>query len=464
MKHHDDYDDLDRMLDDLNANREPADLTDDLSDLVEMARGLKELGQTTWPDRSFSQRTAIKLSQEINPQAAPVSSAARIDDAGPDATGNLPPLLTRDLPEPTPLKPRRASNLRKSLEIAAAAVVLVLFTALIATLLGNHDASPNPTAQANSGAAFGAAPAASATAPQTTAPAITGQNSTTSAPATATVPSIPGLTLPDTIDDPALAALQSAAGFDLRVPLLLAPGFNLRAPATALDGLTMQPPARPMTMGNFTSVALKYQDANGNVVLTITEASPYKDSAETMPADIFNSAVPVNLDNGQTVSVYQSDTNIQIWWNVGPTSIRLESGGPAGTTLLSKEQMLEIAQSMVPVEHATPVSSESGMNQDAAVERARTLLATLGGHAQAGTGSVQLTTIAAQTALGMPQPTGLDTNASIWRVGFPQGMAPDGCPALGNSVCNSGSITVIIDAQTGSVLAWQGPTGEWKQP
>ena len=46
----------------------------------------------------------------------------------------------------------------------------------------------------------------------------------------------------------------------------------------------------------------------------------------------------------------------------------------------------------------------------------------------------------------------------------PGAAALDGCPALGNSVCNSGSITVIVNAQNGNILAWQGPTGEWKQP
>jgi hypothetical protein len=450
------YDDLDRMLDDLNDNREPADLTDDLADLVELARGLKELGHTSWPDSSFPLRTAIHLSQELNPdaQTSPVSFTPRVEEADPDATGERPllPLPSRDLPAPTPLRHARASNLRKSLEIAAAAVVLVLFTALIATLLGNMNGgsqTPDATAQANAGAAFGAAPAASTTAPQTTAPAITGQSSTATAPESA----IPNLTLPDTIADPALAALQSSAGFDLRAPAMLP------------QGLTMQPPAQPMTMGNFTSVALKYKDANGNDALTITEASPYHDSAETMPADIFNAAVPTDLGNGVTVSVYQSETNIQIWWNVGPTSIRLESGGPAGTTLLSKDMMLDIARSLVPVEQATPATpSASGVTEDAAIAQARTLLGSLGGHADAETGTVEMTPLTAQIALGMPQPTGMDTDAAVWSVAFPHGRAPDGCPALGNSVCNSGAITIIVDAQTGNILAWQGPTGEWQLP
>jgi hypothetical protein len=446
MKRHEVYADLDRMLDDLNANREPADLTGDLADLVEMARGLKELGHTTWPDSSFPRRTAIQLSQELNPQAMPVSLASRIDDTDPDATGELPPLplAERARPAPTSLRRGRTSNLRKSLEIAAAAVVLVLFTALIATLLSNNGATPEPTASA----AFGAAPAASttqsqSTTPQTTAPAVTEQFSTAAAPS-------PDASLPASVSDPVLQALQVDAGFDLR------------APATALQGLTMLPPAQPMTMGNFTNVALKYQDANGQDALTITEASPYKDSAQTMPADIFNSAVPTDLGNGQTVSVYQSDTDIQIWWEVGPTSIRLESGGPAGTTLLSKELMLDIARSMVPVDHATAVSSMSGMNQDAAIDRARQLLGMLGGNANAGTGSVQLTTIAAQTALGMPQLAGMDAAISVWSITFPHGMSPAGCPDLGVSVCNGGAITVIVDAQTGTILAWRDPSGTWK--
>ena len=445
------------MLDDLNANREPEDMTDDLADLVEMARGLKELGHTTWPDSSFPLRTAIQLSQELNPDAhtTPASSTPHVEDADPEATGEMPPLPlpSRDLPVPTPLRRARSSNLRKSLEIAAAAVVLVLFTALIATLLGNHGATPEPT----SSAAFGAAPAASATespstAPQATAPAITGQSSTAAAPSQTTAAASPDASLPSSVSDPTLQALQVDAGFDLR------------APATALDGLTMLPPAEPMKLGNFTSVALKYQDAKGRDALTITEASPYQDSAETMPADIFNSAVPEDLGNGQTVSVYQGDRDIQVWWNVGPTSIRLESGGPAGTTLLGKDVMLDIARSMVPVVHATPVSSLSGMNQDAAIDRARPLLGMLGGNENAETGSVQFTTISAQSALGMSQPTGMEPSAPVWSITFPHGMSPNGCPALGNSVCNSGSITVIVDAHTGNILAWRGPSGEWKRP
>lgn len=448
-------DDLDRMLDDLNAHREPADLdeNDELAELVEMARGLKELGKTTWPDSSFPMRTAIQLSQELNPQVTPVSFTPRADDGDPDATGERPPLPLpeRDLPAPTPLRRGRSSNLRKSLEIAAAAVVLVLFTALIATLLGNNGATPEPTTSA----AFGAAPAGTtesqSTAQQTTAPAITGQSSTATAPATA--PSTTVTSHPPMIDDPALAALQAAAGFDLSAPVALP------------QGLAMQPLAQPMTMGNFTSVALKYKDAKGNDALTITEASPYRDSAETMPADIFNSAVATDLGNGQTVSVYQGDRDIQIWWNVGPTSIRLESGGTAGTTLLSKEQMLDIARSMVPVEHSVPATpTANGISRDDAVAHAKALLDTLGGHSDATLGGVQLTSLSTQTALGMPQPIGVDASVQVWSVSFPQGMAADGCPALGNSVCDSGAITVIVNAQNGNILAWQGPTGEWKQP
>jgi hypothetical protein len=447
------YDDLDRMLDDLNANREPEDMSDDLTDLVEMARGLKELGHTSWPDGSFPLRTAIQLSRELNPQATPIACTSRTNDDDRDATGELPPLPLpeRDIPAPTPLRRERASNLRKTLEIAAAAVVLVLFTALIATLLGNRGAMPEPT----SSAAFGSAPAASTTAPPATVPAVTEQFSTATAPAQTTAAASPDASLPTSVSDPALQALQAAAGFDLRVP------------ATAIDGLMMLPPAEPMTMGNFTSVALKYQDANGKDSLTITEASPYKDSAQTMPSDVFYSSVPADLGNGVTVAVYQTESNIQVWWEVGPTSIRLESGGPAGTTLLSKDQMLDIARSMVPVVHstpATPAASGTGVTKDAAIAKARALLGSLGGHADTGTGTVEMTPLAEQLALGMPQPSGIESIAPVWSVAFPQGMAPDGCPALGNSVCNSGSITIVVDAQNGNILAWQGPTGEWKQP
>jgi hypothetical protein len=86
----------------------------------------------------------------------------------------------------------------------------------------------------------------------------------------------------------------------------------------------------------------------------------------------------------------------------------------------------------------------------------------LGGNANAGTGSVQLTTIAAQTALGMPQLAGMDAAISVWSITFPHGMSPAGCPDLGVSVCNGGAITVIVDAQTGTILAWRDPSGTWK--
>jgi hypothetical protein len=435
------YDELDHMLDDLNANREPAE-SGDLADLVEMARGLKELGRTNWPDGSFPLRTAVQLSQQLNPNAVPLSASPTASDL--DATGELPPpfLPPRDLPAPTPLPRKRHSPVRRNLEVAAAVVVLVLFTALIATLLGNNGDTPQPTTSA----AFGAAPAAS-----TTAPAITGQSSTATTPATA--PATPDTSLPASISDPALTALQTAAGFDLRAPTLLAPG------------LTMLPPAAPMRLGNFTSVTLKYRDVNGNDALTITEASPYQDSAKTMPADIFNSAVPQNLGNGVTASVYQSETNFQIWWEVGPTSIRLESGGPAGTTLLSKDLMLDIARSMVPVDHTTGATpSATGVTKDAAIAKARTLLGSLGGNTNAAPAIVQMTPLSVETAFGMPQPYAMDPRTPVWSINFPSGMSPAGCPDLGASVCNGGAITVIVDTQSGKAIAWRNQSGTWKQP
>ncbi|HEX3722405.1 MAG TPA: hypothetical protein VHV31_06420 [Nitrolancea sp.] len=447
-------DDLDQMIDDLNANREPDNgaETGELADLVELVRGLKELGHTAWPDESFPLRTAIHLSQQLNPADAPQSGAHIEPDL--DDTGETPPLplASRDAATPTRLPRKRQSGLRIGLEIAAAAAILIAFTALIATLFGNLNGGSQPSdPDSHPSIMLASVP----TAPSSV-PTITDQSSVTSAPVQATSPATPDTSPPVLITNQMLEELQAQAGFDLL------------APANVPDSLMLAMTAIPTPLPSFKSAVFKYQNAPGKIALTITEASPYQDSAETMPADIFNSAVPQDLGNGTTVSVYQSEADIQVWWEVGPTSIRLESDGSPGTTLLTKDQMLEIARTMVPVGKlplrvSVPPDGKV-QTADEAIVQARTLLGSIGGNAAAPVSTVGLQALSEETTLGMPQPSGSDANAPVWSVTFPNGMPPQGCPALGVSVCNASSVTVIVDAQSGNILAWRDPSGAWKQP
>jgi hypothetical protein len=128
--------------------------------------------------------------------------------------------------------------------------------------------------------------------------------------------------------------------------------------------------------------------------------------------------------------------------------------------------MLDIARSMVPVSKlpvqvSVPPDGKVQTTDEATVE-ARALLGSIGGNASAPASTVGLQALSEETALGMPQPTGMDANAPVWSVTFPNGMPPQGCPALGVSVCNSSAVTVIVDAQSGNILAWRDPSGAWK--
>ena len=130
--------------------------------------------------------------------------------------------------------------------------------------------------------------------------------------------------------------------------------------------------------------------------------------------------------------------------------------------------MLEIARSMVqvdkqPVEISVPPDAKV-QTSDNAMALARTLLESIGGNTAPPSATVRIEALSAETVLGMPQPSGMDANAPIWSVTFPNGMPPQGCPQLGVSVCNASAVTVIVDAQSGNILAWRDPSGAWKQP
>ncbi|HUZ02529.1 MAG TPA: hypothetical protein VMU89_19450, partial [Thermomicrobiaceae bacterium] len=137
-------------------------------------------------------------------------------------------------------------------------------------------------------------------------------------PATATPSATPGSAGLE--HDPTLQALQSAAGFQLLVPNWL--------PA----GVSLGPLKPPMRLGTFTSAVMAFNSVSGPPMLTITEASPYQDSRQTMPASEFDSAVPVDPGGGVTGYLYRGTTQTELWWQVGPISIRLSTGPwPAGT-------------------------------------------------------------------------------------------------------------------------------------
>jgi len=485
-------DDLDRMIDALNANRDPADegpIDSETSELLDLAYGLKELGHTQWPDDGFPTRAAIQLSMKLGPTSR-FAVIARgygngADSGDGDDSGPLPPLPT-DLDQFSE-HPREISQDRhwhRSLEIAAAVAVLVLFTGVVTLLLKNGEGeSLNPTAQPGGNSVFGAASQTTVTTNSTTGSTVV---PTESATAASTAPSN-AAAVPTTAprqsmvatqaDDPELIALQTAAGFDLWEP------------GSIPEGLALKTPDAPMSLPSFTSVTLKYIDADGAETLVITEASPYQDSAQTMPADVWNSAVPVNLGNGVTAHLYKrgplpmdvggiqphhtAESDIQLWWEEGQTSIRLETGGSPGTDMLTQDQMMAIAGSMRKVGSADGQSSSvpsipgdaKVQTSDQAVARAQGLINSLGGNDAAVPTNVTLTVVSNQTALGMPQPEGADGAAPVWSVYFKDGMTPPNCQQTGSSsLCSHGDITVIVDAQSGDVLAYHGFDGAWKQP
>ncbi len=484
--------DLDRMIDALNANRDPADegpVDSDTSELLDLAHGLKELGHTQWPDESFPTRAAIRLSMKLGPTSR-FAVIARgygndADSGDGDDSGPLPPLPT-DLDQ-FPERPRGISHprhWRRPLEIAAAVAVLVLFTGMVTMLLKNaNGGTADPTAQPGGNPAFGSSSQSTAT--TDSAPASTGvstQSSTAASTPTSNEISVSTTaptqsTTSTQADDQSLVALQGAAGFDLWQP------------GSIPVGLTLKQPDAPMSLPSFTSVTLKYVDADGAETLVITEASPYQDSAQTMPADVWNNAVPVNLGNGVTGHLYKrgpvptdvgriqphhtAESDIQLWWEEGQTSIRLETGGSPGTDMLTQDQMMAIAISMRKVGSAAgqsgSVPSISGdakvQTSDQAVARAQDLINSLGGNGAAVPANVTLTVVSNQTALGMPQPEGFDGAAPVWSVYFKDGMTPAHCEQTGSSsLCSHGEITVIVDALSGDVLSYHGFDGAWKQP
>ena len=293
-------DNLDRMIDALNAHRDPADegpVDSETSELVDLAHGLKELGQTQWPDESFPTRAAIKLSIKLGPTAR-FAVIARGHGTTPDERdgddGPLPP-LPADLdqfPE-SPRELRRPRRLRRSFEFAAAAAVLIIFTGIVTVLLKNaNNGSADPTAQPGGNPATGSTSQSSTATSLVPTPTLVPTQSTTAAPTNA-----PTQAPSDSLDDgQALIALQSAVGFDLWRPGSIPEGLKLKAPDA------------PMTLPSFTSVVLKYVDADGTEALVITEASPYQDSAQTMPADVWNNAVPFTLPDGTQARLYQSSS------------------------------------------------------------------------------------------------------------------------------------------------------------
>ncbi len=609
-----DLDQLDRMIDALNDKRDPERegfVDADLAELVELARGLKSLGHTRWPDETFPSRAAAKLATTLAPAPSNGRGSRRIDDDVVEELPQLPPLsMINDDHLPVPLVSRR-SRTRKSLEIAAAVAVLILFSGLVAMLLrGSGAGAPTPTIQAGQGSnvgagasvgqisgmidpvntagngrylhlvksdggisvtvewagttfdrvmvlmtfasngkAFGIArssenalravsgavgiinpytmtmrasdgttlPEMGAVCGQAECLAqfdrtpivgrsgdirlhaeisglLTGSNASagatprvvstpdvaasfafdfslpawsnseasgTTQPSPMSTPTAPVSTAsPPVVSDPTLTSLQQAAG------------FKLLAPASLPDGLTLEQPQPPLSLdGGITSVVLKYVDGSGKEALSITEASPYQDSAQSMPLDVWNHATRVEIQSDGygrvTARLYQSDSDIQMWWEVARTSIRLESGGAPGTAMLTKDQVMNVALSMMPVGTtvtsvvATP-SDAFGLSKDQAVTKARGVVANLGGNTQAEATSVQLGPLSDQTALGMPQPNGLDPNAPVWVVTFNDALAPQGCPDAGTSVCSHGQLVVVLDAKTGRILGFHKDDGVWQ--
>ncbi len=458
-------DNLDRMIDALNAHRDPADegpVDSETSELVDLAHGLKELGQTQWPDESFPTRAAIKLSIKLGPTsrfAVIARGHGTTTDERDGDDGPLPP-LPADLdqfPE-SPRELRRPRRLRHSFELAAAAAVLIIFTGIVTVLLKNaNNGSADPTVQPGGNPATGSTSQSSTATSLVPTPTLVPTQSTTAVPTNA-----PTQAPSDSLDDgQALIALQSAAGFDLWRPGSIPEGLNLKAPDA------------PMTLPSFTSVVLKYVDADGTEALVITEASPYQDSAQTMPADVWNNAVPFTLPDGTQARLYQSPSDLQLWWEVGQTSIRLETGGAPGTTMITQGQLIAAAGSMQKVNSAggqsvaVPAipSDAKVQTSDQAVARAQDHLTALGGNGAAPPTNVTLSVVANETALGMPQPDGAQGSAPVWSVEFKDGMVPANCLQTGSSsLCNHGEITVIVDAQSGDILAYHGFDGAWKQP
>ena len=139
--------------------------------------------------------------------------------------------------------------------------------------------------------------------------------------------------------------------------------------------------------------------------------------------------------------------------------------------MLSKEQLVSVARSMAPIaasQIATPVVPSNAQvdTSDQAIAQARSLLGSIGGNRQATASHVTLTVLSTEIWIGMPAPNGVDPSTSVWEVQFADGMAPANCQQTPTSasLCEHGEITVIVDAESGSVLGYHGFDGVWKQP
>ena len=589
---------LDRMIDALNADREPDEtgpVDADLMELFDLARGLRELRHMQWPDDTFPIRAAINLSSKLGSTSGNLVESAEFTDKEHARPLQLPALPVHGDVQRSIALPKRNPWIRKSLEIAASIVVLIAFAGLVSLLLrGGSSGSPTSTAQLGQSAGAGSIAALNDVFPVvrsvddagngrhlhmaksdagytvtldwtgstsghvlvamtierqrgeygdirpyqmtmqtngTTLPEvsvmckqpvclaqfdrtpvdgrtgdiplhleisglITGANAATPGVGTTQAVDVPHVaasfafdfsnpawsnvegtatdivtptvtlktkdqaTVLETVSSPVLSALQQAAGFGLYVPTELP------------SGLTLEQPNPPMSLPGFTSVVLKYVDADGNETLTITEASPYQDSAQTMPADIWNNAKSVDIGSVGygTVSarIYQSDGDVQLWWQVGPTSIRLESGGSAGTTMLTENQLLDIALWMMPVStsaNATPEIPPDAMIQtsDQAIAKVRAVISSLGGNLQTSASKVSLVPLSQEVALGIPEPIPpVDPSAPVWVVQFDDGLSPQECPENWVSVCNGGQLVVVVDATSGEIFGFHGQTGAWQ--
>src|SRR6185312_2475286 len=138
-----------------------------------------------------------------------------------------------------------------------------------------------------------------------------------------------------------------------------------------------------------------------------------------------------DLGNDVTARLFQSNSDLQLWWQNGPTSIRLESGGAPGTTMLTREQVISVAASLRPVgtaegQAATPAVTAGATVSKAeqAVTIARGVLASLGGNDQATVSRVSLAALSDETALGMPQPKGVRLSPLVWVIAFKDGLLP----------------------------------------
>lgn len=426
---------LDRYIDALQRGEEPeidAVADPDLASLCALAREVRRLGQAQWPDAQFPARAVAWLAQELR------RPALRGSDAGDDLVELIPLNGYREqraaLPSDIADARRERRWARQWLEMVAAVLVVALVATVVGAILRQRSGMEE---QGTAGQQ----------------PMITGFQAT----ATATPTPAPTPTAVAVIATSELSALQAAAGFDLVAPSWLP------------EGLELDQTLPPMRLPAFTSVQFTYRDANGERVLTITQASPYEETRETMPAEIFDQAVEVDLGDGTIARVHEGDQMNQVWWQRGPTTVRLESGPvEEGGRILTTDELLTIARSMAPVPALEPPASlppDAALpTSDAAVARAREVVLDLGGYESEAAANARLTVLAEPVALGMPAPDGLAPNAPIWHVEVTNALVRPECPEAGASVCGNGTIVIVLDAETGELLGWHGPDSAWQPP